>query len=100
MQAGGAGCISATANVNPAEIRRLHDNWQAADAQQRQERLNQIRGILQASPMIAALKAATAHYSKDPAWLRVRPPLLALGTEEIEPLLEKLAGANFQMPDI
>ena len=100
MQAGGAGCISATANVNPSEIRSLYDNWQAADAPQRQQRLDQIRSIFQSVPMIAALKAATAHYSKDSAWLRVRPPLLPLGAGEIEPLLEKLALADFQMPDI
>jgi len=100
MQAGGAGCISATANVNPAAIRDLHDNWQAADAGQRQERLNQIRGIFQSAPMIAALKTATAHYGQDPAWLRVRPPLIPLGTRETEPLLEKLRAADFQMPDI
>lgn len=100
MQAGGAGCISATANVNPSEIRSLYDNWQAADAPQRQQRLDQIRSIFQSVPMIAALKAATAHYSKDSDWLRVRPPLLPLGAGEIEPLLEKLALADFQMPDI
>ena len=30
MRHGGAGCISATANVNPAAIARLYDTWQAA----------------------------------------------------------------------
>jgi 4-hydroxy-tetrahydrodipicolinate synthase len=100
MQAGGAGCISATANVNPAAIKGLYDNWQAADAGQRQERLNQIRAIFQSAPMIAALKTATAHFGSDPAWLRVRPPLVPLGSHETEPLLEKLATAGFQMPDI
>lgn len=32
MQNGGAGCISATANVNPAAINRLFMAWQNADA--------------------------------------------------------------------
>ena len=32
MRNGGAGCISATANVNPAAIARLYDSWRAADA--------------------------------------------------------------------
>lgn len=100
MQAGGAGCISATANVNPAAIRGLFDHWKAADASQRQEGLNQIRSIFQSAPMIAALKTATSHYGKDSAWLKVRPPLVPLSLQETEPLLEKLAAAGFQMPDI
>ena len=32
MRAGGVGCISATANVNPGAIARLFATWQAADA--------------------------------------------------------------------
>ena len=32
LRAGGAGCISATANVNPAAIARLADEWQNDDA--------------------------------------------------------------------
>lgn len=30
LQHGGAGCISATANVNPAAMHRLYDTWQGA----------------------------------------------------------------------
>ncbi len=100
MQNGGAGCISATANVNPAAIQGLYENWQCTDAEQRQEKLNQIRTIFQSAPMIAALKAATAHYSGEAGWTRVRPPLDSLPPALTEPLLEKLAEANFQMPDI
>ena len=36
MRAGGVGCISATANVNPKAIATLAANWQAADADQHQ----------------------------------------------------------------
>jgi dihydrodipicolinate synthase/N-acetylneuraminate lyase len=32
MRNGGAGCISATANVNPAAIDRLYREWQKPDA--------------------------------------------------------------------
>src|SRR5690606_14727911 len=38
MRGGGAGCISATANVNPAAIHRLYETWQNDDADQQQQR--------------------------------------------------------------
>src|ERR671922_635939 len=65
MRGGGAGCISATANVNPAAIARLYDTWQAGDADPQQARLDVIRGIFARFPMIPALKAAVAHYGGD-----------------------------------
>src|SRR5262245_31976629 len=40
MRGGGAGCISATANVNPAAIARLYATWQGADADAQQRRLD------------------------------------------------------------
>ena len=100
MQAGGAGCISATANVNPAEIRALYDHWQSDDAEQRQQRLNQIRGIFQSYPMIPALKAATGIFSGEPGWRRVRPPLLSLNDKELANLQQDLQAADFHMPDL
>ena len=60
MRHGGAGCISATANVNPAAIARLYDTWTAADADAQQARLDEVRGIFAKFPMIPALKAAVA----------------------------------------
>ncbi|PYM74429.1 MAG: dihydrodipicolinate synthase family protein, partial [Candidatus Rokuibacteriota bacterium] len=44
MRHGGAGCISATANVHPGPIARLFDSWRAADADAQQARLDVIRG--------------------------------------------------------
>ena len=100
MEAGGAGCISATANVNPAAIHALYRHWRDADAEQRQEGLNRIRDIFQHYPMIAALKGATAHYGEDPAWLRVRPPLTALDGARLRELSARLGAAGFDMPGL
>src|SRR5256714_4652873 len=46
MRHGGAGCISATANVNPAAIARLYDTWDAADPDAQQKRLHESRGTV------------------------------------------------------
>jgi 4-hydroxy-tetrahydrodipicolinate synthase len=97
LQHGGAGCISATANVNAAAIQRLCDNWQTPQADSLQAELNPIRNIFQSFPMIAALKAATSLYAGDPEWLRVRPPLLPLDNQQLDQLQAQLSAANFQM---
>jgi 4-hydroxy-tetrahydrodipicolinate synthase len=100
MRAGGVGCISATANVNPGAIARLFATWQAADADQQQQRLNEIRGIFARHPMIPALKAAIAHYGGDASWATVRPPLVELTREQNASLAGELDKAGFTMPGL
>ncbi|HTO10259.1 MAG TPA: dihydrodipicolinate synthase family protein [Candidatus Binatia bacterium] len=100
MRHGGAGCISATANVNPAAIARLYDTWQAADADAQQARLDEIRGIFAKFPMIPALKAAVAHWSGQESWRTVRPPLVALTPEQGTALVGQLEQAKFTMPGL
>jgi 4-hydroxy-tetrahydrodipicolinate synthase len=100
MRHGGAGCISATANVNPAAIARLYDTWRGADADAQQKRLDEIRGTFAKFPMIPALKAAVAHYGDDASWETVRPPLVALTPEQSEALVRELDTRSFTMPGL
>ena len=90
MRGGGAGCISATANVNPAAIGELYRGWQRPDADARQAALDALRNALLKYPMIAALKALVAHFARDEAWARLRPPLVALSAGERAALLASL----------
>ena len=100
MRAGAVGCISATANINPGPIARLHATWQAADADRQQERLDEIRTIMQSYVMIPALKAAIANWARDPAWTTVRPPLVPLTAAQAADLVTKLETKDFQMPGL
>ena len=100
LRGGGAGCISATANVNPAAIARLARDWQLPDADARQAALDGVRAAFQRFPMIAALKAAVAHFSGDPAWTTVRPPLVPLTAEQERQLLDALEALGFAMPGL
>jgi 4-hydroxy-tetrahydrodipicolinate synthase len=100
MRHGGAGCISATANVHPGPIARLFDTWRASDADAQQARLDEIRGTFAKFPMIPALKAAIAHYGGDPAWAAVRPPLVALTPEQATALVSELDRKTFTMPGL
>jgi 4-hydroxy-tetrahydrodipicolinate synthase len=100
MRHGGAGCISATANTNPAAIARLYDTWRDADADAQQKRLDEIRGTFAKYPMIPALKAAIAHWSGVPEWGTVRPPLVALAPAQAASLVKDLEGLGFDMPGL
>ena len=99
MRGGGAGCISAQANVNAAAIVDLYRGWQQPDADARQAALDALRAALVKFPTIAALKAMIAHYARDEAWATVRPPLVALSAEQREALVGSLP-AGFAMPGL
>ncbi|MFZ2737177.1 MAG: dihydrodipicolinate synthase family protein [Burkholderiaceae bacterium] len=99
LQAGGAGCITATGNVNPGPIVELYRHWQDSDAEQRQQALNSTRAVFQKLPMIPAMKAAIAWQSGDPAWATVRPPLVELDTTQRAQLVTELQATGFEMPD-
>jgi len=98
LRLGGAGCISASCNVNPGGIRALYDAFQAGedDLDQRQDRLTEVRKILELRPMIPVLKAVVAHGRGDSAWRRVRPPLVALPQVEADALVAELAAQGFR----
>ena len=100
MRNGGTGCISATANVHPGPIARLFDTWRNPDADAQQARLDEIRGVFQRFPMIPALKAAIANYGHDPAWAKVRPPLVDLTAEQAKALVTELDQKKFTMPGL
>lgn len=100
LRAGGVGCISATANVNPKAIADLAAHWRESDADTRQASLDQVRGVFAKYQMIAGMKTAVAHYSKDPEWLRVRPPLMQLSGDDQAKLLSELKQINFSMPGL
>lgn len=97
---GGAGCISATANVNPAAISRLARTWQDADADAQQADLNAVRSVFEGYVMIPGLKAAISHFSGDEEWSRVRPPLVALTDEQRGKLITGLTERGFSMPGL
>ena len=100
LRAGGAGCISATANVNPGPIAQLAKTWQQEDAEQQQVALDTVRNVFQDYVMIPALKAAITQFSGDQDWLQVRPPLLKLNDMQRQTLKEGLQAVDFTMPGL
>ena len=100
MRNGGAGCISATANINPAAIDRLYREWRSDGADAQQQALDELRATIAEYPMIPALKASIAEFSGDDGWRTVRPPLVRLGKKQSAALAASLRGRGLAMPGL
>ena len=100
LRGGGAGCITATGNVNPAPMVALYKSWQGPEADAQQAAMDATRAAFQKFPMIPAMKAAVAHYGKQPTWKTVRPPLVSLNADQEKALLASLQAMDFRMPGL
>ena len=100
MRNGGAGCISATANVNPSAIHNLYENWDKEHADHHQAQLNDLRNLVMEYPMIPALKSVVTHFSHHEGWRRVRPPLVQLDDSQHDDLISRLTAHGFSMPGL
>jgi 4-hydroxy-tetrahydrodipicolinate synthase len=97
MRNGGVGCISATANVNPAAIHRVYENWRVSNADELQDAISATRAVIQKYPMIPALKAIVARGWSDDEWVTVRPPLVELTVEQRASLAAELDRHGFSI---
>jgi 4-hydroxy-tetrahydrodipicolinate synthase len=108
MRNGGVGTISATSNVNPGAIHELYvacttGENRESKLEQLQAQLDVVRQVFsnkQFPSMIAALKQAIAMGAHDPAWTRVRPPLVEFTPDQAKMLQEDLKAIGFSMPGI
>jgi 4-hydroxy-tetrahydrodipicolinate synthase len=99
LRAGGPGCITATANVNPTRIVQLCKTWRNADADAQQQALDATRAAFARFPMIPAMKAAIAWKTGRKDWLHVRPPLVELDDGQQQQLQAALDQVGFTMPN-
>ncbi len=98
VRQGGAGCISATANINPAAIARAHERARTADADVLQRELIAVRDVIQGTgAMVAAMKAVLARFLGQETWRDVRPPLVPLTEERALAVFRALDKVGFAM---
>jgi 4-hydroxy-tetrahydrodipicolinate synthase len=92
MRAGGAGTICGVANVYPGLVRALLAPDVSADDEKR------IAAFIQIAfqqPFLAGFKSMLADRLRDPDWLAVRAPLVALDATQRRSLRAALEGAGF-----
>lgn len=98
LEAGGAGCITATSNLLGADLRTVFDNYAdpaAADkVAKAQARVIAYRNVSNSYVQIPTIKAMIADHCGNPDWRRVRPPFVALDDAALVDLAGKLAELN------
>lgn len=87
LEMGAAGCISASANYQVGDIRRLIDSGEG------NERVSRVRSVFEKFPLIPGLKAAIAHRLGNETWRATRPPLASVPEPQAKELLEALTAA-------
>src|SRR6202043_3248239 len=97
LRKGAVGCITASGNVNVPGISKVYRNWRGPQADALQAEITSLRKMLNAYPMVPALKRIVAHYHSDPDWAAVRPPMLPLGEAQAKALLAELARIGFSL---
>lgn len=86
LRKGGAGCISATANVTASLCAEVRDRRDSEAADDLQERLSKVRRAFQKFPAIAVLKAYMARRCSHEEWALLREPLSMLDKTKLAEL--------------
>jgi len=96
VAAGGAGCISASSNVNPRGIRALIDGLNGPDHDALHLQVSSVRKIFESVPLIPAIKSAVAMQNSDDNFARVRPPFVRSALEHNEAISKAVRIAGNQ----
>jgi 4-hydroxy-tetrahydrodipicolinate synthase len=96
VAAGGAGCISASSNVNPSGIRALMDGLTGPEHDALHNQVSAVRKIFEGVLLIPSIKRAIAMQTGDDNFTRVRPPFVSVGQDHADAIAQAvcLAGAQ------
>jgi 4-hydroxy-tetrahydrodipicolinate synthase len=89
IERGGAGCLTATANLTSALAQTVYSTRRPED----QVRLSAARRALETAPFVPGLKQLIADREGDAGWTRVRPPLDAVPPDAMDRLRAAVTAA-------
>jgi 4-hydroxy-tetrahydrodipicolinate synthase len=98
LNAGGAGCISASANLTSREAADVYEAWKRGGGEKEQARLSLLREALEMYPTIGTLKYIFARLSGNKDWLNLRPPNSILTEEEGFQVEQRLKDLDYLKP--
>ena len=87
---GSSGAVSGLANFMPRLVQRLVAQPDADGTPRDRARVERLLGLLGGYALIPALKGVMTVLGDDPAWLRVRPPLVALSPDAFQALAQEV----------
>jgi len=100
LRIGGAGCITAAANVGSSLSARVVAHWQGAEGEAAQRTLTAVRKAVTAVPLIPGLKALIARHTGDDAWQTIRPPHLRLNEAQCATVYAAFDACGMTLPPI
>jgi len=90
---GGAGCITATANIIATECQQVFQAWkneQIEDGHQLQNKLTLLRKVFESYPFVSGLKSIFADQQKSKKWVHMMSPFDKLTKEQLDEMKEKI----------
>ena len=101
LKAGGAGCITACANVASPLANQVYQGWRNGDdIQAIHETLTAVRAAIVKFPLSAGLKMLMARHSGHDDWRNVRAPLMRLNDADRDTLFETFDAIGYQIPSV
>jgi len=100
LVSGGSGCISASANLTSSECQKIFSAWldnQNEKAERLQNKLSELRKILENYPFVSGLKSILAHQKNSETWKNMLPPFIPLNEEQINLLEKKIDEFGFDL---
>lgn len=95
LEAGGAGCITASSNLIARDLRFVFDHYQSpsqSDAVAKaQERIIAWRNLTNAYVQLPTVKAMIARRRNNESWHKLRPPFVELGESERQDVWNRMA---------
>ena len=100
LKKGGAGCITATANLIAPECQRVYQAWKINKqkvAEQAQMNLTDLRKSLENYPLVSELKSLFASETNAEEWENMLPPFAPLLDDQVEELKEQIRGLGLDL---
>ncbi len=99
IEAGGAGCITACANVGSRLAAEVYGGWvRGEDVGAADKTLTAVRNTIMKFPLSTALKTLMARHSGNEGWLNIRPPLMRMNDADRDILFEAFDAIGFEVP--
>jgi len=100
LKKGGAGCITATANLIAPECQRVYQAWKNNKqkvAEQAQMNLTDLRKTLENYPFVSELKSLFASKTNSEEWGNMLPPFAPILDKQVEELTEQIKGLGLDL---
>jgi len=100
LKKGGAGSITATANLIAPECQRVYQAWKNNKqkvAEQAQMNLTDLRKTLENYPFVSELKSLFASKTNSEEWENMLPPFAPILDKQVEELTEQIKGLGLDL---